>query len=174
LNTVARCGNVEWILVTKRPELWAERVRAALDSGEVNGLRRWAEGEPPGNVTVLASVEDQRQAEKRITALLRIPAKVHGLSLEPLLGPVVLTDAWLEKLRWLVIGGESGVAGARDCNLDFVRILVGQGKSAKIPVFVKQLGARPILSGRRFYFGGKGGDFSTFPDDLKVREFPYL
>ncbi len=37
-----------------------------------------------------------------------------------------------------------------------------------MPVFVKQIGSRPI----QFGVHGKGGDMSEWPDDLKIRERP--
>lgn len=45
---------------------------------------------PLPNVHILTSVEDQPSADERFPWLLRIPAAVHGVSAEPLLGPVNL------------------------------------------------------------------------------------
>jgi hypothetical protein len=45
-------------------------------------------------------------------------------------------------LAWLIVGGESG-PGARPCDLAWIRSLVGQCQAARVPVFVKQLGAKP-------------------------------
>jgi len=146
--------------------------------------RRWLAGEAPPNVWFGVSVEDQIRAAERIPILLQIPAVVRWLSLEPLLGPVDLTEAgskvfaaW-SKLHWLVIGGESG-HGARPCNVEWVRSLKDQGKHAGVPVFVKQLGANPHCDCGELPAGGnaemmhpKGGDPSEWPADLRVREFP--
>jgi protein gp37 len=46
--------------------------------------------EPPANVWLGVSVEDQKRADLRIPALLDTPAAVRWLSMEPLLGPIDL------------------------------------------------------------------------------------
>jgi protein gp37 len=99
-----------------------------------------------------------------------------------------------EGLRWIVVGGESG-PGARPFNIEWARQIVSQCKAGNVPVFVKQLGANPFLHveqqsgdvaipGGRMKFSSltyessislndrKGGDFSEFPPELQVREFP--
>lgn len=107
LDTTRQCDQVEWILCTKRPELFEQRIMAVQDwsadfrfSG--NGDRTnwynthcmsaaWRLESPPNHITLLASVENQAAADERIPQLLRIPAARRGLSLEPLLGPVSLS-----------------------------------------------------------------------------------
>lgn len=99
------------------------------------------------------SVEDQRRADERIPHLLRSPAAVRFLSMEPLLGPVDLRR-WLprcgtwggaegiepEPINWVIIGGESG-ARARPMHPYWIRNIIEQCRGAAVPVFVKQLGA---------------------------------
>lgn len=117
----------------------------------------------PKNIILLTSVENQDTANARIRLLLKIPAVCHGLSMEPLLGPVDLnrialdknTDSYFDcltglhcyngrvigpRVAWLIIGGESG-RGARQCEMEWVQSLVEQGQKANVPTFVKQLGA---------------------------------
>lgn len=67
-----------WQLLTKRPENVLGMVPPAW-------LESW-----PANVWMLTTAEDQRRADERIPLLLRIPAKVRGVSAEPLLGPLDL------------------------------------------------------------------------------------
>jgi protein gp37 len=96
-------------------------------------------------------------------------------------------------LHWIIVGGESG-PGARPFNLAWARSLVEQCESAEVPCFVKQLGARPYLhtsssaetTGPGYSLrvaslevdttielrDRKGGDWSEWPSDLRVREFP--
>lgn len=71
-------------ILTKRPE----RILANLP-------KDWGKGYP--NVWLGVSVEDQAAAEKRIPLLLGIPAKIHFLSCEPLLGPVFLRHIEADK-----------------------------------------------------------------------------
>lgn len=131
------------------------------------------------------SVEDQRRADERIPLLLDTPAAVRWLSCEPLLGPVDV-GWWLPKsptgIDWVVCGGESG-PGARPMELRWVYDIVSQCQAASVPVFVKQLGSRPVVRGQQYtYFNGgpvdvkpkdrKGGDLAEWPAGLRVREYP--
>lgn len=190
LTLIHSTQNLDWLLLTKRPENFGNRLLLAAQ--EITDcapdvalwLALWRRGQPPANVWFGVSVEDKIRADERIPILLQIPAVVRWLSLEPLLGPVDLTEAgskvfaaW-SKLHWLVIGGESG-HGARPCNVEWVRSLKDQGKHAGVPVFVKQLGANPHCDCGELPAGGnaemmhpKGGDPSEWPADLRVREFP--
>lgn len=94
-------------------------------------------------------------------------------------------------LHWIITGGESG-PGARPCNIEDIRSIVQQSKAAGVPVYVKQMGAKPIMNGkptgdfrdgprgRQFAMtydvlslkDRKGGDPSEWPDDLRAQEMP--
>src|SRR6185369_14020733 len=109
-----------------------------------------------------------------------------------------------EYLDWLIVGGESG-PGARAFDLAWARSAVTQSRGAGVPVFVKQLGARPraqegvdfkvsrmpkVLGdgtareaadglfvdprGNLSLRDRKGGDWSEWPEDLRVRQFPVI
>lgn len=85
----------------------------------------------------------------------------------------------LPGLDWVVVGGESG-PGARTFDIAWARSIVQQCKTARVPCFVKQLGARPLaqhpmepgallavsLADR------KGGDMAEWSNDLRVRQWP--
>lgn len=136
-----------WQLLTKRPE----------NMHFPFVPEHWEEGGWPDNVWAMTSVENQEQAGRRIPELLKVRAKVLGLSCEPLLGPINLepclqyppfhehykmtfgVDEW-RGVAWVIIGGESG-HGARPCNLDWIRSLVQQCREAETACFVKQLGS---------------------------------
>ena len=93
-------------------------------------------------------------------------------------------------IDWVIVGGESG-PGARPCDLFWIRGIVGQCKAAGVPVFVKQLGSRPVGTKAEAQGGWEssqfadpdaryerhlrdraGRDMSEWPEDLRVREFP--
>lgn len=185
--------DVTWQVLTKRPERARAYITARhrfsyvmnhVPEGQVlNGRSRW----PLPNVWLGASVEDQRAANTRIRLLLDTPAAVRFLSCEPLLGPVAI-QPWLlsvPTIDWVIVGGESG-PGARLCNIEWIRSLVWQCQSAQVPVFVKQLGSRPIALDTELWERGTyvpmyvpvkvrhshGGDPAEWPEDLRVREFP--
>ncbi len=127
---------------------------------------RW----PLPNVWLGVSVEDQATADERIPLLLQTPAAVRWVSYEPALGPVDFLSQWhdwlagwtteteadprdgtpmpvqvqTERLNWLVVGGESG-PGARPFDLAWARQTIAQGRATGVPVFLKQVGAYPIL-----------------------------
>ena len=78
--------NLTWMLLTKRPQ---NILPIAADMW----VRFSGPSQPlPPNVWIGASVENQQAADERIPRLLRVPARVHFLSCEPLLGPVDLTS----------------------------------------------------------------------------------
>lgn len=165
--------HLDWLLLTKRPENWLKRIeevkRYALrkpnpprtheDAAAASWAIHWLEGDYPHNVWVGTSVEDQPNADRRIPELLKIPARVRFLSVEPMLGPVDMFapsvewfyDGWMGNgrsskkpgINWVIVGGESG-HGARPCNVDWIRDLVKQCKGAGVPCFVKQLGSQPF------------------------------
>lgn len=175
---------------------------------------RW----PPNNVWLGTSVENQATADERIPHLLKCPAAVRFLSCEPLLGTVELprrddgggdipkeergewglpakTISTIDAppghaINWVIAGGESG-PGARPCDIEWIRSIVSQCRSADVPVFVKQLGSEPAVHKDDIdKYGGvsyhhavgdyfvkrlddkKGGDPSEWPEDTRVREYP--
>ena len=205
LDTIRTCPDVIWMLLTKRPQSFFSRLADASIYRTVGGrplcdpdwVNAWAcRNSPPNNIAVGTSVEDQ-QRDHRISDLIHIPARWRFLSLEPLLGSVLLptcngkadcplgdapghSDSPLGGIDWLIIGGESGPK-SRTCNVEWMRSLVRQGRSAGVPVFVKQLGARPVFRmppdnaepmGEITCLDPKGGDPAEWPEDLRVREQP--
>jgi len=116
---------LDWLLLTKRPE-------------NILRMTPWQTSQWPENVWTLTSVENQKQADLRIPSLLDVPSSVRGLSVEPLLGEVDLSQ-WIHELQWVIVGGESG-HGARPMSLDWVRSLRDQCVAAGVPFFFKQWG----------------------------------
>jgi protein gp37 len=129
---------------------------------------------PLPNVWLGTSVEDQATADERIPLLLQTPAAVRFVSYEPALGPVDFSrrfGRWECKrehdhvgaatcpggLDWVIVGGESG-PGARPFEVAWARSAVRQCKAAGVPVFVKQLGARPTVAAARQQHWDWGGD----------------
>jgi len=152
--------HLDWLLLTKRPEGWSDRlhevVRLTHDGGDMIASR-WLDGDAPPNVIAMTSVENQEYADKRIPDLLKIPAARRGLSCEPLLGPLDLS-AYLTAcewcggslygnhdcydpagIDWLIVGGESG-HGARPMHPDWARSLRDQAQAAGAAYFFKQWG----------------------------------
>lgn len=189
--------NLDWLLLSKRPENVLNLIRLAIktiDKAVLTGynspyetsskrkgnlrnlqlsnleasslaslrewLSNWLDGQPPSNVWLGTSVENQEQADKRIPELLKIPATVRFLSCEPLLGPVSLRSIPLRdggtlnalkgidvryqchyagKIDWVICGGESG-PDARPMRTEWARSLARQCETATVPFFFKQWG----------------------------------
>jgi protein gp37 len=90
----------------------------------------------PGNVWMGVSVESDRYLE-RIDRLREVPAAVRFLSLEPLIGP--LDDLHLDRIGWVIVGGESGPR-ARPMKAEWVRSIRSQCQVQGVPFFFKQWG----------------------------------
>jgi protein gp37 len=142
--------HLDWLLLTKRPQSWNARLLEAAAAGS-ELARRWVNGEAPANVWLGTSVEDQTRADERIPELLRIPARVRFLSMEPLLGPVKLFgEGWLRHnhagrqsggsaIDWVIVGGESG-GKCRPMNAAWVREIRDRCRLLRVPFFFKQWG----------------------------------
>lgn len=135
--------NLDWLLLTKRPENVMRFI-----SREWRDEAGW--GGFPGNVWIGTSVENQEQANRRIPELLKIPAAVRFLSIEPLLGPVSIAEyyqeegkgtysLWIDYLDWVIVGGESG-PNARPMHPQWVRSIRDQCVAADVPFLFKQWG----------------------------------
>lgn len=129
---------------------------------------------PLPNVWLGVSAEDQKRGNLRIPPLIDTPAAVRFASCEPLITPVNLYNVFCTVelsnvgLDWVIVGGESG-PGARPCDPEWVRTIVGQCRDAGIAVFVKQLGS---VWAQANGADPKGGDPQYWPADLRVREYP--
>ena len=188
------CPNLDFLLLTKRPE---NIIKCLIASSEiaynfcndyfVSWHEDWIGGNPPDNVWLGTSVENQKMSDKRIPELIKVPAKIRFLSCEPLLGKIdlyqagaiLLSSGWtpsysdpdnwgmapeacpVKQVDQVICGGESG-SNHRPMDIEWARLLQGQCKSADIKFFMKQLGGHP----------DKRDNFDLFPDELKCQEFP--
>ena len=171
VQAVMQRGHTMQIL-TKRPNRMADLVRRYVDEGGLCGAGAFCRQQhgsgahhslPPG-IWLGGSCEDQATADERIPLLLQTPAAVRFVSLEPMLGPVLLKRSvdvtrdgvkegeiavdHLSGLHWVIVGGESGPK-ARPCDVAWIRSVVRQCREASVPVFVKQWGSRPYDSDYR-------------------------
>jgi protein gp37 len=166
-----------WMLLTKRPS----RMYAFSAWLGEQGLN-W-----PRNVWAGASVTTAKTLT-RAAWLKKVPAPVRFLSLEPQWEYVDLRDALASGEVHLVIqGGESdqGAHEGHPFDLGWARSVRDQCAAAGARYFLKQFGSRPYDSGCRVSIDGPdshavaldlsdshGGDWSEWPEDLRVREMP--
>lgn len=98
LDLIRTTPDLDWMLLTKRPQNIEKILRKARDWCMANNaddlgrwIDRWINGrQPPANVWLGTTVENQEEAERRIPVLLRVPAVRYFLSMEPLLEAVNL------------------------------------------------------------------------------------
>jgi protein gp37 len=163
-------------ILTKRPEQMAAYFRSRAST-------------PLQNVFLGCTVENQKAVGDRAQHL----DKLHRVgwrtfySVEPLLEAVDLSLSQ-HPVDWVIVGGESG-PGARSFYLDWARSLIEQCRSAKIPVFLKQLGSNVWDKGpppahlaelglitesycQLHLRSRKGNSMEEWPEALKIRELP--
>ncbi len=148
--------NLDWLLLTKRPQNIAKMLPDD-----------WGHGY--ANVWLGTTVENQKEAERRIPVLCEIPCRLRFLSCEPLLstlnlepignalfdrskaireamrGPALLSkdqaDAEIAhpQIHWVIAGGESG-QDSRSSHPSWFTSLRDQCRAAQVPFFFKQWG----------------------------------
>ena len=177
LQLIDDTPNLDWLLLTKRPELIEPLMQDAMH-GNFERHKTFAQHIP--NVWLGTTAENQARAIERIPHLLSICARVRFLSCEPLLSPLDLEaldvegrceccDSYLylnaltglqrcagacdgptyPKLDWLIAGGESG-PDARPMHLDWARSLRDQCQAAGVPFLFKQWGCWLPVSQARY------------------------
>lgn len=182
-SLIAKTPYLDWLLVTKR----------------VGNVMRMCSGDGlmfdmiADRVWLGVTICNQEEADRDIPKLMQIPAKVRWLSMEPLLGPVDLSQwldliqyeggaAWMRRnighlhdmLDWVVVGGESG-PHARPMNPDWAYELRDQCDAADVPFLFKQWGEL-ATAGNRAFGTVKGevrhirSDGSFWGDDLPEDE----
>jgi protein gp37 len=190
--------NEAWDIIRKSPHLIFQILTKRPERINDHLPADWGEGWD--NVWLGTSIGSQAAID-RLFALDRVKAKVRFLSLEPLHGeidfmyPVELFPTGpqyccggfdcgcmgmpidppiLHGLDWVIVGGESGNENGkykyRECKLEWIERIVSDCQSLNIPVFVKQLGTH--LAKKMKLKDRHAGDFTEFPQNLQIREFP--
>ena len=124
LGVMDRCLQHTFIVLTKRPE----RARDVLGN--------WTK---IPNMVLGASFSTQKEVDDGMGFLLNTPANRRIVSLEPLVGPVIVPREYLFALDGVIVGGETG-PGARPMHPDWVRSLRDQCAPSGVPFFFKQWG----------------------------------
>ncbi|MFB3041776.1 MAG: DUF5131 family protein [Candidatus Poribacteria bacterium] len=157
-EVIRNTAHHQWQILTKR----SERIQECLPDD-------WGTGYE--NVWLGASIENEKRLYRK-EELTSVPAKIHFLSLEPLLAPIPNLD--LADIEWIIIGGESGNDKGkyryRPCELQWIADIVSQCRRQGVPVFVKQLGT--YLAKQLGLRDRKGGNINEFPERMRIQEFP--
>lgn len=163
LDAIRLAPNLDFLLLTKRPENFRPRLEQILKYIPRTGievdhamlrarieimLNGWAGYQYIApelgieNYWIGTTVENHEMAAKRIPQLLNIPAKIRFLSCEPLLGPLNIQSQISNipsSIHWIICGGESG-PHARPMHPDWARSLRDQCTAASVPFLFKQWG----------------------------------
>jgi protein gp37 len=168
--------NLEWLLLTKRPE----------NIGEMISVFSWSIDRSP-NIRIGTTIENQDVLDKRLTDLFKNWQGKNFISVEPMLSEVKFKQNWIDyldgwytetefdshgdpepvqapmpKIDWVICGCESG-SSARPLDIDWVRDLRDQCAAANTPFFLKQLVIdgklvkEPYLDGRKHLEFPKAG-----------------
>lgn len=137
-DLIRRTPHLDWLLLTKR----IGNVRRMLPED-------WGDGYP--NVWLGITVVTQEEVDRDVPKLLAIPVHFRFLSMEPLLEPIdfsgrwveyenpAIHETWLERLDWVIVGGESG-RKARSLRLWWVESIRDQCQAVGTAFFFKQWG----------------------------------
>lgn len=144
-DLIDRTPNLDWLLLTKRPENAARMVPG-----------QWATGWPT-NVWFGTTAEDGEQYRRRYPHVAAAPAARRFISYEPALGRILLDliCPQVTKPDWIICGGESAKGVHRPMDIEWARDMRDQCQKHGIAFFMKQIDkVKPI------------------PADLMIREFP--
>ncbi len=121
---IKTCEQLDWLILTKRPELIQDRLPRDWDGGYQN-------------VWLGTTIEDQSQIN-RLDFLTKIPAAIRFVSAEPLLGPVHF-GSQIHSLNWVITGCENAAKGKRrTMNEGWVRSIRDECDAAGVALFHKQ------------------------------------
>lgn len=159
---IERTTSLDWLLLTKRPNIGARLLTDAFGATL------------PPNIWVGSTIENEEWAERRLPHLLAIDAVIRFVSVEPMLGPLDLRrhlGHGLGKINWVICGGESG-AGARGSTdvLGWYRSLRDQCVEASVPFFFKQWGRFQQQGPQVLKLRGKNPDNAL--DDRRWEQIP--
>ena len=133
---IRACENLDWLILTKRPELIHDRLPSDWKKGYAN-------------VWLGTTIEDQSQIT-RLDILAKIPAAVRFVSAEPLLGPVHFGRR-IHKLDWVITGCEKAAKNKRRVmDEDWGRSIRDECDAANVALFHKQ-----YYSGTKLVFDGR-------------------
>lgn len=190
-DLIRECENLDFLLLTKRPENLTRLFPADVLERCWNGT----------------SVAEQKDADKNIPILLKVPSAVRFVSYEPAIAGVDLTKVGklgrgsdIDALRgvttsygdkprgptecainvrmqrdsprldWVIVGGESG-PNARPFKWEWAESLRDQCAAAGVPMLFKQTGQLFHDGNYTLRLSGKGNDPAGWPAPMP-RDFP--
>lgn len=144
---IKRCTNLDWLLLTKRPQNmpamipWLASHEQRLDEWpeELHGSDPWP------HVWLGVTAEDQEHVIDRVSVLRAVPAAVRFVSCEPIL-ELIGSEIWDQAfgprpgtggVHWLIVGDESG-HNARPADPNWVRVARDSAHRHRVAFHFKQ------------------------------------
>ena len=171
LAVIALCQQHTFLLLTKRPENVLNYLRSVMPPYRTDR-----------NAWLGVTVCNQAEADAKIPILLKTPAALRFVSIEPMLGTIHLKPWWLNgirpvqyddhrphwvggmpKLDWVICGGETG-PGARPMNPFAACDLRNQCIAAGVPFFWKGCGTAWLRKSDPAYHLLEGREYHQFPE----------
>lgn len=106
----------------------------------------WGDGYE--NVTVCCTVENQKNADARLSVFAQLPIRHKGITAQPLLERINI-EPYLDGIELVVVGGESD-RHARPLNYDWVLDIREQCLRKNVPFTFRQCGTHFIKDGRLY------------------------
>jgi len=141
-NLIALTPELDWLLLTKRPE----NIAGMIPSW-------WEKFGLADHVWLGTTCEDQGAYDRRWPILRTVRAAVHFISYEPAIGPLRLHNG-PDQPDWLICGGESG-HGARHMPEAWAADIKSDCERGGVYFFMKQMTSKAAI-----------------PEHLMLREFP--
>jgi protein gp37 len=161
---LAHYENLVFQFLTKRPSNIKKAIPFSWNKNQLTGNL-------PENVWFGASASTQKEYETAAWQLQKstpMQAKCF-LSLEPMTEPIVMSDWLFDKVKWVIVGGESG-QGARPFYPEWIGGVLYACKRNGVPCFVKQLGTHWAVHSNTYQNDAKGGNPEFWPEGLACRE----
>jgi protein gp37 len=139
-DLIDQTPNLDWLLLTKRPENISRMWRTYFPGGYIAEAGLMNQEGPRPNVWLGASVESADYLH-RIDTLKSCGdlASVLFLSCEPVVGPMLTLGEHIDGIDWIITGGESGPS-ARPADPDWFRSIRDQCAAHDVPFHFKQWG----------------------------------
>ena len=129
-NLIRECDQLDWQLLTKRPQ----NIRKMLPARLGRRISERLAGDDNGR---------RKRLQAASSVLLKVPAVIHFVSYEPAIGPLGQLDIDGRSPDWVIIGGESGVRSdlTRPTDPQWARDAIAECRRVGAAPFLKQWGA---------------------------------
>ena len=165
LNVMRDRDDIDWQILTKRALRAEMLINAWLGRKGLDKVPPW--------MWIGFTAENQEWFDKRWDHFKNIPAAVRWVSIEPMIGPIIMGKA-AEQIDWVVVGGESG-RNARPMLPFWPISLLNECHITNTAYFFKQWGDADQLDGEMAEWAGWSQNAHRHGDFLGYRwwtQFP--